>query len=744
MLSPQDASGPVALAMLGTWAKPPDQVAWAALAVAAALILFALTPSGPRALGAFLDLSSMDDVARRRRFLTVAGFAAAFLSLGYVAIYLRGGPRLAEATTYFLQGRAASHGHFAWTISDPTASFRGQGLLFRAPDVIGGVNPPGYPLLLAFGFVFGAPMVVGPLLAASIAAATYFLARELSGVDGFDKRGRSTIESEGVARLAVGLSLVSAAMRYHTADTLAHAAAALAIATALAAALHARRTGEVASFAIAGLAAGGVVATRPLSAIPIAVVVLVLALHAPRRRRALVVAAIAAVPGVALLLASHAVVAGSPFASPAAVYCAVSDDPPGCLARGFDAVSALAAAVRHLRAHLVDVANFEPLALLVLVPVVRRSTSAVRLALVVIAGLLLVYIPFRIPASRALDAAPGRTFADALAVEHAVLAYGVAQLVPSLAFARRALVVLALACAGFAVHAVFAHHDIATRDGDRPKYEPDVTREANVSHGLLYFDTVEGFNLAHDPDAQASHALLAVRYRGDDHDRLVYDMLGHPAVHRYLTAQPPEPSPLPSSSAFGASSAVPVTSATPASAPFWIPPPPSGGYTDETWRFEAESDWPALSQAGGTARPVDLAGTCASDGHALALTPTGGAAEAIATIELPLPKADLANPRWSILPRVFRNGTKAQGKLEAIDESGLVLATWTWSDELVAVPPQGTEACFELPPQVIEMPVAAINTGNSANGLVAFARLRLTAQGGAVTFDRTHVKRPPP
>ncbi len=740
MLSPQDATGPVALAMLGTWARPPDHIAWAALAVSAVLILFALSPSGPRALASMFDLSSMDDGARRRRFLTVAGFAAAFLSLGYVAIYLRGGPRLPEATGYFLQGRAASHGHFAWAISDPTASFRGQGLLFRAPDAIGGVNPPGYPLLLAFGFVFGAPMVVGPLLAAAIAAATYFLARELAGAGGFDARGRTTEANEGVARLAVGLSLVSAAMRYHTADTLAHAASALAIATALAAALHARRTGDVASFALAGLAAGGVVATRPFSAIPIGIAVLVLALGAERRRRSITAAAFAALPGIALLLVSHAVVAGSPFASPAAAYCAASDDPPGCLARGFDAMSALAAAVRHLRAHLGDVANFEPLALLVLVPLVRRSTSAVRIALVVIAGLILVYVPIR---TGALDAVPGRAFADALAVEHAVLAYGVAQLFPSLAFARRALVVLALACGGFAVHAVFTHQAIATGDGDRPKYEPDVTREANVTHGLLYFDTVEGYNLAHDPDTQASHGLLAVRYRGDDHDRLLYDMLGHPAVHRYLPAQPPEPSPLPSSSAFAAPSALaalPLPSATPASAPFWIPPPPQGGYTDETWRFEAESDWPAIAQTGGSARVVELPGTCASDTRGLAVTPSTGSAEASAIFELPLPKADLTNPRWAIAPRAYRGGTKAEGKLEVLGEGDRVLATWTWSDELTAVPPQGNEACLELPPQVIEMPVTSINKDR----LVAFARLRLTARGGAVTFDRTQVKRPPP
>lgn len=730
MIAPQDD---LRIFMLGSWAKPPDHVAWAVLAVGGLLALFALSPAGPRALGSFLEFASIDDLARRRRFLAVAGFVAAFLSLGYVAVYLRGGPRLFEATSYFLQGRAASHGHFAWSVAEPTASFRGRDLLFHAPDRLAGVHPPGYPILLAFGFLCGAPMVMGPLLAAAIAAATYFLARELAGA--FDARGRATPETEAIARLAVGFSLVCAALRYHTADTLAHGASALAIATALAAALHARRTADTASFALAGLATGYVVATRPLSAIPIAVAVLVLALGATKRRRAIVAAALAAVPGVATLLVSHAAVGGSVLASPAALYCAASDDPPGCITRGFDAMALLGTASRHLRAHVVDVANFEPLALLLLVPLVRPSTRAVRLALVVVAGLVLVQVPVR----SALDL-PGRPFADALAVEHAVLAYGASQLFTSLAIARRALVALALACAGFAVHAVFAHQAIASADGGRPKYEPDVVREANVTHGLLFFDTDDGFNLAHTPDMLPSHGLVAVRYRGDDHDRLLYDLYGHPSVHRYVLPQPEASA---SSSALAlpppASASASATPPPTPSAPFWIPPAPTGGYTDETWRFEAESDWPALAQSGGVAHPQAAAGTCASEGRVLALTPLG-AADASATIELPLPKADLSSPRWAILPRVFRGGTNAEGTLEVLGDGDRVLATWTWSDAHAAVPPQGAEPCLDLVPKTIELTAANVNTDR----LIAFVRLRVFAKGGAVALDRTHVKRGTP
>src|ERR1019366_10738750 len=98
------------------------------------------------------------DMTRRRRFLVVTSFIAAFLSLGYIALYLRGGPRAAEAATYWLQGRAMAHGQLAWTVSEPSASFRARDLLFPAPDHVSGIFPPGYPVLLAPAFLVGAPM----------------------------------------------------------------------------------------------------------------------------------------------------------------------------------------------------------------------------------------------------------------------------------------------------------------------------------------------------------------------------------------------------------------------------------------------------------------------------------------------------------------------------------------------------------------------------------------------------------
>ncbi|HWL89199.1 MAG TPA: hypothetical protein VNO21_25525, partial [Polyangiaceae bacterium] len=128
----------------GVWGKPADPVAWAALVLA---VLLALAAWDRHGLGFAVWLQS-GQAGRpgisRRRFLVVTAFVAAFLSLGYIAFYLRGGPRIIDATSYFLQGRALSHGKLSWPVLTPTASFRGRFLLFHEPNHLSGIFPPGY------------------------------------------------------------------------------------------------------------------------------------------------------------------------------------------------------------------------------------------------------------------------------------------------------------------------------------------------------------------------------------------------------------------------------------------------------------------------------------------------------------------------------------------------------------------------------------------------------------------------
>ena len=81
-------------ALAGTWGRPPDAIAKAALAIAAALFLAAIAGRGLRSV-----LGMGETPMSRRMFLWIASFAAALLSIVWIAEYLRGGPRIVDATT---------------------------------------------------------------------------------------------------------------------------------------------------------------------------------------------------------------------------------------------------------------------------------------------------------------------------------------------------------------------------------------------------------------------------------------------------------------------------------------------------------------------------------------------------------------------------------------------------------------------------------------------------------------------
>ena len=105
---------------------------------------------------------------------------------------------------------------------DPSTATTGRFLVrdtFAGGGHIGGIFPPGYPAVLALGFVLGSPMTVGPILAALLTIATTWLADEAIPADA---RAR-----EATIRVATLLALVSSALRYHTADTMSHGLSAL-------------------------------------------------------------------------------------------------------------------------------------------------------------------------------------------------------------------------------------------------------------------------------------------------------------------------------------------------------------------------------------------------------------------------------------------------------------------------------------------------------------------------------------
>lgn len=670
---------------LGAWQKPPDVPALVCALGGAALLVAALSPDATRvalrALGRLVPSSG--------RAPWAIALACALLSLGYVAWYLRGGPRIVDATTYLLEGRALAHGGFTTPIGEPTASFRGRFLLY-ADHHLAGVFPPGYPLLLAAGSLVGAPLVVGPLLAGALALATASLARALGA-------------PEPAARLAAALSLVCAALRYHTADTMSHGAAALGVTLTLVFALGA--TDEKRAL-LAGLALGWVLSTRIPTALGVGAVALVLAWRARSLRHL----ALGVVPGAALLLASQWAATGSPFRFAQAAYYAASDGPPGCfrygfgagvgclfehgdvvrarLAHGFGALEALSTTGRRLWAHADDVLDGWPLALAVLPATARAawSSAATRAAGAAILLQVAAYAPFYFDGN--YPGGGARHLADVLPLEHALVALAVSRM-RFASFEQRALGLGAACALLFGVHASAAHVALARRDGGRPMFEPEALHEAGATHGLVFFDTDHGFALATEPGATPDKAFVAARRRDDSHDRLLYDRLGHPATWRYRVGEAPAVVP-------------------------WTPPPAADAAGREQWRFEAESDWPALAQSGGYAIPSWASSTCASNGRVLEVVPAEGPARA--RIALPVPRAD----RWRVVPRLVRRPGDGGGLLR------LAGAQWAFPASS-----QGVEiTCVDLEPLDLELPAGEHDLG-------------IEASGGPVALDRVLLARPP-
>lgn len=613
--------------LLGRWGLPPDDVAWGIFALGAFCILATL--SGRDVLEGMWRAS-------RARFLAGAGLIAAFLTLGYAAHYLRGGPRIIDATTYVLQAKALAHGHISWHVPWPSASFRGRFLLFREPDQLAGIFPPGWPLLLSIGFIVGSPMLVGIALSAALVIATYALTLELAP---------DRTKAEGAARLAASLSVVCAALRYQTADPMSHAASALGVTIALACALRAARTGSTRDFVATGACIGYVACTRPVSAIPIFVVALVALRTTSLRSLGAFLPAI--VPGIVFLLLAQRAATGSAFTSTQQAYYAISDGPPGCfrygfgdgigclhehgdfvrsrLAHGYGLVAALGTTIRRLHTHLSDAVDAWPVLVLLapLCVVAARRESRLRLAWGLVALQVVVYAPFYFDGD--YPGAGARFFADVLSVEHAAIAVSVAILLPRIPLPKKSAILVGLIVVGFGLHGAHDALALADRDGGRPMFEPERLQDAHLESGLLFINTDHGFDLAHDPFVtDAKHGLVVARLHADGHDRLLYDRLGHPPSWAYR---------------FGDNE--------PTLQPYTPPAAEVAGR--EVWRFESEVDWPPLAQHGAWAEPIWATGSrqnCPSGGQALAVHSSNGGE---VTIALPIPRRG----GWSIRPTVL-------------------------------------------------------------------------------------------
>jgi len=711
---------------LVVWTAPEDGPRLWALG-AAVLVLFGL----PRLL-----------TGPRRQWLLVglAAAAAAALSAGYITYYLRGGPRIIDATSYWLQARALSEGWLAWPLSEPEHAVLGRFLL-RSPLAhplglegasgepgVAVIFPPGYPAVLALGFVAGWPMAVGPLLAAALVGATAALAKEVArSAAAVSPRCASSLSQ--VAPLAAALSALCATLRYHTADTTSHGMAALCMTVGLAAALRAldpEQPRRHLAALVAGGAAGWLAATRPVTALALGLVLTWLVARPMRSSAGQApllrlggLFALGALPGLGLWLAHQYAATGSPFSTAQHVYYALSDGPAGCFAFGFGGevgcqgehaafvrdnlpdgygpLEALATTGRRLVAHLSDPLNFAPLFGLVVggawlwrrAPAVRALGLAAVLQVLLYAGF---YFDGTYPGGGA------RMFADVLPLEHVLAALCAVTLGSQPRGhphrARQAAGwAAALLLVGFAVGNGRQHALLRDREGGRPMFEPKALAGMPLGHALLFLDTDHGFNLAYDP---ASSSPAVARYHGDGLDRLAWESHGRPRAYRYRY----DPSP-PS----GGLSSVSVE-------PLGFDPRP---VSSVDLHIEGESLWPAAAQEGGWAWPEWASHPCASAGRWLRFRPTE---RGRATLRLRLPHRLLGGRR--LVPRLYLEPAGSPPAEVTLELRVDGRKTYQWSFRAPA-----SSGCQELEAAVISPDPSSIQLVLQSPVTAAIDRLRL-------------------
>jgi hypothetical protein len=584
--------------VFGSIGLPPDIVAVGA--AFAAVLLFLTRRRSERWLTHLVD---------KKAALTTRSLAiiAALGSVGYYYFYLRGGPRIIDAAYYWLQAKTFASGHITVPLFHPTAALRGRFLYFDAAHGrLSVLFPPGYAALLALGMLVKSPQIVGPCIAAGLVLVTAALARRV-------------FEHPRVAVTAALLSAVCIALRYHTADTMSHGWAAMLFTTALFCAFGSTWK----DYGLAGFCTGWLVATRPVTALALLIILcLVMRRKSAKPRLTLLVGML---PGILGWLLYQRVSTGSWFESTQFAYYAVSDGPPGCfrygfgsnigcqfehggyvakrLPHGYTALSALVVSGVRLRWHLLDILNFEPLALLLLL-VVRDSWRHARARPLLLSPvvLLLAYAPFYFDGN--FPGGGARLLADIIPIEHVLLASWIAiggRLVPT----------LAVAMFGFSVHGAFEHLRLQNREGGRPMFEASVVSDAGVRHGLILVGTDHGFALGHQPGSvDAQHGTVVAREHGDAHDRLLWDRLGRPPIYRYNFP-------------FTREQGNPNLQALTFDA-------------NKVWRFEAEAEWPVLAVRNAWAVPGFPPNGCVSARRALIIHPTAPAPGV--DIALPVPR----------------------------------------------------------------------------------------------------------
>lgn len=530
------------------YSLPQDAIAGTAVALGLVLVLVAWKQATSAA-------------SSRRLFVFLATSASALLSAGYIVAYLRGGPRIIDATTYYLQARAFADGDLAWQVGEPASRVAGRFLVrdtLADGNQIGGIFPPGYPAVLALGFWLGAPLAVGPALAALLTLAIAWLA---------DAALPSDLPSrERVLRVIVLLSVVSGCLRYHTADTMSHGLSCLLLCVALAAGLRWSVRGGLVYALMVGAAFGLLLATRPVTAVACAAVLLLLVLRSrpsakPTKLYSVLVLLVGIAPGALLLLLHQRAVTGRLFQSSQLHYYANSDGPAGCfrygfgqdigclnehgdfvrhnLPNGYGLVAAVKTTARRLLLHVQDPLNDELLGLLLLIGVAIAAVRFARMRPIALLPIVLVlaYSPFYFDGN--YPGGGARFFSEALPCELICGVVGLAELGRRWPLGERLVRALpALSLLLFGLNAHSDHELLRDREGGRPMFLQEDVAQLRAP-ALVFIDTDHGFGLAFRPGARAAEGELEfARYRGDLSDELTLQAAAKvPAFLHHYDAQ---------------------------------------------------------------------------------------------------------------------------------------------------------------------------------------------------------------
>lgn len=248
---------------------------------------------------------------------------------GWFVIVMLGHKVLAlDCSVYLLQARAMAHGSLGIPQTLP-GSYQSSRFLFEGPDgLFYGVFPPGYPLFLMPFELLRMPMLSGPITAAGLVVAQYFLAREIG-------------EEEWVARASLLLPLPCYARAIETADLLSHAFLALLATIALIAALKCRTQPQARWGILLGVCAGWGFSARLLDGLVLAALLFGIGIWlgwATRDRKlwAVALAAIlSAAPFGGLVLFQQKTATGRWFQPTQSEFFQRSDYPPTCHRLGF-------------------------------------------------------------------------------------------------------------------------------------------------------------------------------------------------------------------------------------------------------------------------------------------------------------------------------------------------------------------------------------------------------------------------